>query len=239
LLRNAATLLPNKPALHLQDGVLTYTELDVEARLLARQLIACGAKPGDRVALHMHNGAEIAIAYFACFLAGAIAVPINARMKGPEIEYLLEHSGSSIYVGQREGVLEEINCHFPGVRQLFVDNLKLEESSNVLSAITLPRVQDDDPAVILYTSGSTARPKGVVHSHRSFLNAARGLDITSDNVIMIVMSMAHSVALAILLASAATGATSVVVSQFEADLVLDAIARYRGTYLVCRSCIEL
>jgi long-chain acyl-CoA synthetase len=232
LLRDAASRVPNKPALYMKDRMLTYAELDGKAQQLARRLIACGTKPGDRVALHMQNGAEIAIAYFACFLSGAIAVPINAQMKGPEIEHVLEHSGSSIYVGQREVALEEINSRLPCVQQLLLDQLKLEIRFNGLSAITLPPVGEDDPAVILYTSGSTARPKGVLHSHRSLLNAARGLWIESDDVIMIVMSMAHSVALAMLLAGTAAGASSVVIRQFEADPVLDAIACYRATYMI-------
>jgi long-chain acyl-CoA synthetase len=124
LLRDAASRVPNKPALYMKDRVLTYAELDGEAQCLARRLIAFGTKPGDRVALHMENGAEIAIAYFACFLAGAIAVPINSRMKGPEIEYVLEHSGSSKYLGQREVALEEISSRLPCVRQIVLDQLK-------------------------------------------------------------------------------------------------------------------
>lgn len=67
LLRDAASRVPNKPALHMKDRVLAYAELDGEAQRLARRLIACGTKPGDRVALHMQNGAEIAIAYFCLF----------------------------------------------------------------------------------------------------------------------------------------------------------------------------
>jgi long-chain acyl-CoA synthetase len=230
LLHDAASRIPNKPALHGENRTLTYAELESEAQYLARQLIAWGAKPGDRVALHMQNGTEFAIAYFACFLVGAIAVPINARMKGAEIEYVLEHSGSTIYVGQREVALEEIGSRLPCVRQLLLDQT-FTIRFDILSAITLPPVQDDDPAVILYTSGSTAKPKGAVHSHRSLLNAALGLYIASDDVIMIVTSMAHSVALAMLLAGTAAGAASVVVRRFEADPVLDAMACYRATYM--------
>ena len=232
LLRDAASRVPDKPVFYLKDRVVTYAELDGEAQRLARRLIACGAKPGDRVAIHMLNGAEIAIAYFACFLAGAIAVPINARMKAAEIEYVLEHSGSSIYVGQRDVALEEISSRLPYVRQLLLDHSRPRVGFSALSTVTLPSIREDDPAVILYTSGSTARPKGVVHSHRSFLNAARGLWIANDDVVLIVMPMAHSVALAMLLAGTAAGAASVVVGQFEAAPVLDAIASYRATYMI-------
>src|SRR6516162_1836812 len=152
LLRDAATRAPNKPALYVKNLVLTYAELDGEAQRLARRLIACGTRPGDRVALHLHNGAEIAIAYFACFLAGAIAVPINARMKAAEIEYVLEHSGSLIYLGQCE-LFQEIaksRGHLPTVRQFMIDGRGLEVGSD-LPATELATTAPDQPTVILYT----------------------------------------------------------------------------------------
>jgi long-chain acyl-CoA synthetase len=234
LLRDASTHFPNKPALKLENRVLTYAEFDIQARRFACQLIASGVNPGDRIALHMRNAAEIAIAYFACFYAGAIAVPINTRMKAPEIEYVIEHSGCSTYIGQSNPVegLEEVWSRFPGVRQVLFNDLERDVCSNYVPAVALPTVRADDPAIILYTSGSTARPKGVVHSHRSFLNAARGLSISGDDVVMIVMSMTHSMGLAMLLAGTAAGATSIVVTQFDADLLLDAIAGHGGTYMV-------
>src|SRR5215468_7114660 len=98
--------------------------------------MASGAKPGHRMVLHMHNGIEIVIAYFACFFAGMIAVPGNARMKGPEMHYVCEHSGSSIYVGQRElfRELQEIRPRLPDVRQFIVNRLELDFSSGHLAA---------------------------------------------------------------------------------------------------------
>ena len=139
LLRDAASRFPNKPAHGLKDRVLTYAELDTEALRLARRLIACGTKPGDRVALHMHNGAEIAIAYFACFLGGAIAVPINARMKVAEIEYVLEHSGCSIYLGQGE--------LFQEIAEIKAINFRAEKS--------IP------PCTFLPTSGINNQPRAI------------------------------------------------------------------------------
>jgi long-chain acyl-CoA synthetase len=233
-LSSAAARRPTKLAVCGGGRSLTYAELDVEARLFARQLMACGAGPGDRIAVHMHNGAEIAVAYFACFHAGAIAVPMNTKMKGPEIQYILEHSGSSIYVGQRElfAEVERIRPSLPGVRRFIVDRHALDVCSDRLAATVLTPVQVDAPAVILYTSGSTARPKGVVHTHRSSLNAARGLGITGDDVVISVTSMAHSAAFMLLLASVAAAASTAVASPVEPDVILDAITRRRGTYIL-------
>ena len=172
LLRDAAGRFPNEPAHCLKDRVLTYAELDTEAQRLAARLVACDLKSGDRVAVHMHNGAEIAIAYFGCFLAGAIAVPINTRMKAAEIEYVLEHSGCSIYLGQGELFHEiaQIRGRLPTVRQFVIDGHWPKHGSDRLAA-QLGTMAPEQPAVILYTSGTTARPKGVVHTHSSAQSA--------------------------------------------------------------------
>jgi len=72
-LRDAAARSPYKPGVLLDDRRLTYGEFHREVRHLASKFIAAGVKPGDRVALHLQNGPELAIAYYACFSAGAVA----------------------------------------------------------------------------------------------------------------------------------------------------------------------
>jgi long-chain acyl-CoA synthetase len=243
-LGGAAAHSPNKPAIIFDGRTLSYLELDREAQRRALTLIASGIGPGDRVALHMDNGSELAVSYFACFYAGAIAVPVNTRMKGPEIEYVLAHSGASIYLGQPELFREvaDIQPRFPRMRQFAVDWRALEACVDESTARTLPAVAADRPAVILYTSGTTARPKGVVHTHRSLLNAARNFSLESDDIAMIVTPMVHGAAFMTLLASVDVAATAVVVARFDPEAVLDAIARHRGTYLfampvMCRALI--
>ena len=234
-LRGAVALFPNKPAIIFDGRTLSYLELDREAQRRALTLIAAGVGPGDLVALHMDNGSELAVGYFACFYAGAIAVPVNTRMKGPEIEYVLAHSGASIYVGQPDLFREvaDIRARFPGIRRFTVDWRALEVSVGESTAGTLPAVAADRPAAILYTSGSTARPKGVVHTHRSLLLAAvRWFSLARDDIVVIITPMVHAAGFMTLLAVVNAGATAVLVERFDPDAVLDAIEHHRGTYLL-------
>jgi long-chain acyl-CoA synthetase len=231
-LHDAAQRFPNKSGFVGHRRTLSYLEFDLEAQHLALRLIGAGVGLGDRVALHMHNGPELAVGFFACFYAGAIAVPINTRLTAPEVAYVLEHSGASIYLGQPElfQEIEDIRLRCPNVRQFAVDvrDLEIQQST----ATTLPAVAEDQPTVILYTSGSTARPKGAVHTHRSILNATRGFSLRRDDVAVIIAPMVHAAGFMTLLASVDTAATAVAVEHFDPDTILDALARHRGTYLL-------
>src|SRR5215472_8129837 len=122
-LHDAASRFPDKPSVIFNNRTVSYSRLNVDAKRLALKLIASGVRPGDRVALHMYNGLDLAVSYFACLNAGAIAVPVNTRMKRPEIEYVLEHSGTSIYLGQFE-LFQEIDKsrpHLPNIKWFLVN----------------------------------------------------------------------------------------------------------------------
>src|SRR6516165_8562524 len=80
--------------------VWTWGRLTSEVNRLARGLIGLGIQPGDRVALHMANLPELVVAYLACFKVGAIAAPLNIRLKKTELELLLQRLRPSLYIGQ-------------------------------------------------------------------------------------------------------------------------------------------
>ncbi len=240
-LHESASRFPDKTGIIFEDSRLSYSEIDAQAQGLACKLIASGACPGDRVALHMHNCSDLAISYFACFYAGAIAVPINTRMKAKEIEYVLTHSGASLYLGQPELLpqIEEIRAGLYNIRQ-FASNWR--ELEGCLPATHLPLVTADQPAAILYTSGTTAQPKGAVHTHRTLLSGARGLSLEHDDAAAIVTPMVHALAFLTLIASVESAATAVIAGSFDPDAVLDAIERHRCTYMpampvMCRALI--
>ncbi|HEX3405657.1 MAG TPA: AMP-binding protein, partial [Caulobacteraceae bacterium] len=210
---------------------LTYRALDEEARRLAHRLIRAGVEPGDRVALHLLNGIALAVGYFGCFYAGAIAVPINTRFKTAEIAYVLGHSDASLYLGQPELLSEvaSIGSDQHRVRAFVFDVRGFAAESETPPRHTLPDVAADEPAAIFYTSGTTARPKGVTHSHRTALNVARAVGHRSGDVTAIATPMVHMAGFSMLLGSLDVAGTAVMSARLDADRLLDDIATHRCT----------
>src|SRR5579862_8892194 len=89
-----------KAAVACGDTQLTYAQFAANAENVARAWLRKGLQPGDRIALHLRNGSELATCYYACFAAGFVAVPINNRLTPEEIGYVLEHSGARAYLAQ-------------------------------------------------------------------------------------------------------------------------------------------
>jgi long-chain acyl-CoA synthetase len=199
-------------------------------------------RAGDRIALHMLNRLELVVPYFACARLGAISVPVNTRQKPPEVDFVLRHSGASIYIGTRElmpTTVPELQRANAVKRIFFLDRsgrpdgiLACESLFTEGSTLPLQDVDPDEPANIMYTSGSTARPKGVVHNHNAIVSAAKlgRPDVLGESVTAQATSMMHSAGFSNLIASVHVGATMVLLPAFDADEVLDAIERHRCTY---------
>jgi long-chain acyl-CoA synthetase len=194
--------------------------------------------PADRVAIHLANGIDIIAAYYACFKAGLIAVPINTRLKAPEIDYVLRHSEARAYIGQRDLFTEArgVSAHVPQ-RYLAGDDAEgLTRFNDLITpgSTTLPPVSIDAAAMILYTSGTTARPKGVTHTHRSLATtaelAAAAMFEPGDRA-GVILPMVHMAAVTIFFAAAFSEIVSVVV-PFDPNGVLDAIEQHRITMLL-------
>src|SRR5689334_16233988 len=100
VISSQSRLNPAKVAVAFGDLSLTYSEFASLTARIAGNLRAAGAEPGDRVAVHLQNGLEASLAYIGCLKAGCVVVPINTRLKGREIDYILRHSGSAFYIGE-------------------------------------------------------------------------------------------------------------------------------------------
>jgi len=170
-----------------EDDRCTYETFARATLALSRQLQKDGVKKGDRVAIIMRNLPEWVVAFYAAELVGAIVTPLNAWWTGPELEYGLVDSGTKVAFVDSER-LERINEHLvncPDLKKIYVsryaDDLPhtiVERLEEVIGRVNdwgtlppgeMPKVElgPEDDATILYTSGTTGRPKGALGTHRN------------------------------------------------------------------------
>jgi long-chain acyl-CoA synthetase len=233
LLQAAALRTPQKTALVFANESLSYETLDQSATLLARWFLQEGLVPGDRVAIHWSNAFQTVQLFFACFRAGLIAVPINTRLKASEIGYILEHSRARMCFSQPEfeSVAREATAACRNLRlQTQLPTIPASEAPQ------LPEVDADQPALIIYTSGTTAHPKGVTHTHRTLICTAEGMagiGVDGSQIILVMTTMMHCAGLYCdLLPAILGGTTAVLAPAFEPGVVLDLIERFRCTFTV-------
>ncbi|MCU1464429.1 MAG: acyl-CoA synthetase (AMP-forming)/AMP-acid ligase [Actinomycetia bacterium] len=159
---------PEQPAASL--GALTWSEVARLARAQAAGLDALGVEHGERVAIVSHNSARLLTAFFGVSAYGRVLVPINFRLNAEEIGYIVEHSGASVLL-----VDPELADSLDGVtaRHKFVIGKDTDETLLRYDTEPEPWIQDEDATgTINYTSGTTARPKGVQLTHRTlWINA--------------------------------------------------------------------
>ena len=183
MLRANVAKWPAADVIRFNGQSTSYRDFDAAVDRTARMLLALGIRHGDRVAGMLPNCPETLILDFACFRIGAIVVPINTRYQRDEACYALEHSGARLLVVDAAylDVVEGLDRELLGLERLLIRNGSTSSDKDLdyllnqvddLSPVD-DGAQADDPAVIFYTSGSTARPKGVVHSHRTLLGTAR------------------------------------------------------------------
>jgi long-chain acyl-CoA synthetase len=223
---------PHKVALLCGDEAIAYQALDESTTSLAHWFLDHGLRPGDRVALHWSNSIELVQLLFALFKAGLIVVTVNLRLKAPEIAYILEHSQARLCFSEPAlaPLARQAGSSCP-IRS------ELPRLGAARAEAGLPAAVDlDDPAIVLYTSGTTARPKGVTHSHRSLFHTVRIMarEMSGpDEVALTTTQMMHAAALnMVVLPALSLGASAVLLASLDADIILDAIERFRCSYAV-------
>ncbi|MGU7769533.1 class I adenylate-forming enzyme family protein [Burkholderia sp. MR1-5-21] len=199
-LDRAARATPDKPFLRHDGATITYAQARDRSHRAAAVLSALGVAAGDRVAAMCFNTPAFVDALFGAWRLGAAFVPVNHKLQAPEVDYVLEHSRSKVILfdAALASVLERV-AH-PARRlstEGALDGLPcFDKMLATLDGIAGIEPADADVAQILYTSGTTGRPKGCVHSHRTVtlaaMQAAVALSITHDERTLMAMPIWHS-----------------------------------------------
>jgi acyl-CoA synthetase (AMP-forming)/AMP-acid ligase II len=249
-----ATTDPWRAFLLAGDQVLTYAEVDSQSDALAAGLANLGVEGGDRIALLLPACPEFVVSLFAVAKLGAVAVPLNPREPARELQYMLRHSEAfcAITVERAYGIdflqlFEELQVRLPelqylvtvGQEDLWYDD-RIFQFEDLLSAGTgrdfaAPDiVPAADTFAIVYTSGTTGKPKGVELSHANLVSVAAGaadaLGLTAGDRVVGVSALFNVFGLAAgLLSTALAGASLVVEDEPGAGGTLDLVERHRAT----------
>jgi long-chain acyl-CoA synthetase len=251
LLEISARRDPGKVALMLDDMKLRYAEVNGAANKIANGLVGLGVQPGDKVALMLPNTPHFVLCYYAILKLGATVVPLNVLFKRHEVAYHLDDSDAVAlivwegFLGEAtEGFGQAKRCGSLIVAQVPGSTAALPDGAlplNALMADTSPvfdthQTMPDDTAVILYTSGTTGRPKGAELSHfnmffNAYIGAEKVLQTNSDEVGLAVLPLFHSFGqTCVMNALLYAGATITLLPRFEPQKALEVLARDKVSF---------
>jgi long-chain acyl-CoA synthetase len=249
LVRAAAARAGDKPAFLFRSTTMTWAQVESGVAAVAAGLIGLGAATGDRVAVQLGNTPDFPLVYFGALRAGLVAVPVNTGYTQAELAHTLSDSGATVLVTTRSGADAALSVarELPSLRSVVVADVdEAPAGASSLDALlqTAPAEGPsvgggEDLAVVIYTSGTSGRPKGAMLTHRALLanlDQCARIDppVTSpDDVVLLVLPLFHiyglNAALGAVAKHAATGALS---ERFDPVETLQQIRRHGVTNVV-------
>ncbi|MCR4418771.1 MAG: long-chain-fatty-acid--CoA ligase [Clostridia bacterium] len=238
--------LGDRPAVIDRGRRLTHAELASRANRLYWALRSRGLEKGERVAILAYNCAEYLEWMQACEKGGFVGVPVNWRLSADNVAFVLDNSESKILL-LHEDFVEPVSSIRPQLRNLehllvfdatsppAIGEAYEEALATADSREPEVQMEDEDPAYIIYSSGTTGRPKGVVFTHHMQLESAKAhvteLGLTPQDVALVVMPLFHSGGHATASAIAYVGGINVLLPRFEARTVLEVLEQERVTFV--------
>jgi long-chain acyl-CoA synthetase len=237
-LARTAETHPDKIAIRLDDTEVPYSMLAQGAARVAGWLQELGVRPGDRVAVSLPNIPHMPIIYYGILWAGGVVVPMNPLYRSREVAYVLRDSESGVYFAW-DGVAEEAGKGAAEAGSEFISVVPAEFLGQVMTHAPVDLVErdDQDTAVILYTSGTTGSPKGAELTHANMIrNAEISVDLigaTADSVVFGGLPLFHSFGQTVgLNAAVQVGATMTLLPRFDSTKALEVLQRDKVTIML-------
>ena len=244
----AAARMADAPALAVGDTGLSYAALDALVTQVAAALQADGLPAGARVAVYLPKTIACIASLFGAARAGGVFVPINPVLKAPQVRYILEHSGAHVLItsalrwqalaeaGLRADGFDRVVCaDAPGADRPATVTAWEDWLAHAPASAALPQVGHDDLAALMYTSGSTGQPKGVMLSHANLrygaLSVAHYLRLCAADRLLAVLPLSFDYGLNQVISAALVGAQVVLLDDLFPRQVISALQRHAITGL--------
>lgn len=242
ILKETALTFRNKSAIICSNQEISFDQLYENVLKLANSLRLQGVLRGDKIAVYLPNCAEYVYAYLASFCLGAVCVPLDYQLKEDELTSILSHSGSKILIAiVRPGVdLESIKKNIPSLENVITIGEPLEGSLDYYSLISNSsdaqidvEINQNDPALIMYTSGTTGNPKGVVLNYKHLEGSPEAMkyfvDLTDKDVKLCSIPLSHIGGFIYIQNCIHFGITVVLMQRFIPFQFLELVQKYKVT----------
>lgn len=236
---------PNKEALYdvRKNLRYTYKEWSEQVNKLANALLAEGVRKGDRVSTFMFNTEELATAFFACAKIGAVFNPINFRLMAEEVAFILSDALPKVVIYEKmiSSAIDPIHHRFDNTAFWYIDNDTPEFAASFKEKVEgapnneiVADIDENDTYAIMYTSGTTGRPKGVIHRHRDMVEQSliviAGTKVITEDVGLVTAPMFHCAELhCAFLPRVHMGAKNVILHHFDPKEILRLIEEEKIT----------
>jgi malonyl-CoA/methylmalonyl-CoA synthetase len=219
----------SRTAICYKDRSVTYGELEARAQRSAARLRELGVEPGDRVAITTAEKLPFLAAHLGTLFLGAVSLPLNPRLTREELRYFLQDSAARAVVAGDDQlpVIETLRTELPDLHVPLTDTEAWDAPESRFSE---PAVAHDAPCLMLYSSGTTGRPKGVVHTHANLSSSLHALQefwrFTPDDVLVNVLPLFHIHGLSFAThVSLLTGSSMLMEDSFHPRRTLDVVGR--------------
>ncbi|MEH7375358.1 fatty acid--CoA ligase family protein [Neobacillus drentensis] len=246
-----------KPAYHFMDQICTYAELDGAITKFASGLEKLGVEKGDHIALLLGNSPHFVISLYGALRLGVTVIPVNPIYTADEISYILNNGDVKVVIALDHAIplVEKVHTFLPKIKHYIfcetppnsrieskIENLSGSSKMKSFTAIVAsgelnfkgPNLGDDDTAIILYTSGTTGKPKGAMLTHKNLYSNAKDvseyLKMNPDDRIVTVLPMFHVFCLTVALnAPLLSGATLLIAPKFSPKEIFELIKDNQAT----------